>query len=350
MTSPVPMIARAVESFDHWVRTPVDPRPLAWFRSWLGLLSLVNLWLLWPDMPMWLADDGVLPPAVHRDLIVGTRISIFLATGYSDAAIGIIRGLAFAGGLGLVLGIYPRFSAFCGWLAAVSYAYRNMDILHSGDNLIRIGMFFLIFARTDGCLSLPHAIRHRFSRRSGLGEDAGCCLVPAWPQRILQVQLCILYLVAGIWKAMGPTWRHGTAVGMVLQLGEFQRFPIPGFFMTPVMSQVMTYGTLAFELGFPVLVWVPRLRLPVLLTGLAFHAGLDWVMNVQLFQWLITAYYLLFMHVEPSCAAATERVGTPVSLSGPVSCAPMSGPVCSGQPAREVPRSSSSPEPCRAPS
>jgi hypothetical protein len=61
------------------------------------------------------------------------------------------------------------------------------------------------------------------------------------------------------------------------------------------MSQLMTYGTLAFELGFPVLIWIPKLRLPVLLAGLAFHAGLDWVMNVQMFQWLITAYYLLWL-------------------------------------------------------
>ena len=64
MTSPWAGILRAVVAFDHWVRDPVDPRPLAWFRSWLGLLSLVNLWLLWPDMPMWLGNDGVLPAAV----------------------------------------------------------------------------------------------------------------------------------------------------------------------------------------------------------------------------------------------------------------------------------------------
>ena len=336
MTSPAAVIARAFEAFDHWVRVPVDPRPLAWFRCWLGVLSLVNLWLLWRDMPMWLANDGVLPPAVHRDMIGGMRASIFLATGYSDAAIGLIRGLALAGGIGLVLGICPRLSAFCGWLAAVSYAYRNMDILHSGDNLLRIGMFFLIFARTGGCLSLPRAIRRWLSWPADPEEGSSPGLVPAWPQRILQVQLCILYLVAGIWKATGPTWRHGTAVGLVLQLGEFQRFPIPDVVMTPVMSRVMTYGTLAFELGFPVLIWVPSLRLPVLLSGLAFHAGLDWAMNVQLFQWMITAYYLLWLK--------------PISPSRPVSSAPTSGPACSDRPAREVPRSSSSPAPCRAPS
>jgi hypothetical protein len=295
MTSLWAGIVRAATAFDQWVREPVDPRPLAWFRSWLGLLSLVNLWLLWPDMPMWLGNDGVLPPALHRERIGDTRISIFMLTGYSDAAIGIVRGLGLAGGLGLWLGIFPRSAAFCAWLAAVSYSYRNMDILHSGDNLIRIGAFFLIFARTDGVFSLPDAVRRRFFGQASPDSEPRVSLVPAWPQRILQIQLCILYLAAGIWKAMGPTWRNGTAVGLVLQLGEFQRFPIPDFFMTPVMSQLMTYGTLAFELGFPVLIWIPRLRLPVLVAGLAFHAGLDWVMNVQMFQWLITAYYLLWL-------------------------------------------------------
>lgn len=335
MTSPWGTVTKACAAFDHWVRDPVDPRPLGWFRSWLGLLSLVNLWLLWPDMPMWLGNDGVLPPAVHRELISGPRISIFMITGYDDAAIWLIRGLAVAGGLGLSLGIFPRSAAFCGWLAAVSYAYRNPSILHSGDNLIRIGMFFLIFARTGGVPSLPAAVWRRFFPRAG-DDPPAAELVPAWPQRILQIQLCILYLVAGIWKATGPTWRNGTAVGLVLQLGEFQRFPIPEGLMTPVMSKVMTFGTLAFELGFPVLVWIPALRLPVLLAGLAFHAGLDWVMNVQLFQWLITAYYLLWLN--------------PVSSSRGASSAPTSGPACTAPPARRVPHSSSSPAPCRAPS
>ena len=306
MMSPWNGVVRAADAFDHWVRDPVDPRPLAWFRSWLGLLSLVNLWLLWPDMPMWLSNDGVLPPAAHRELLVDTRISVFMIIGYSDAAIGIIRGLGLAGGLGLWLGILPRCAAFCVWLSAVSYSWRNMDILHSGDNLIRIGAFFLIFAHTEGVFSLLHAVQRWFFRQASTEGQPRASLVPAWPQRILQVQLCILYLVAGIWKAMGPTWRNGTAVGFVLQLGEFQRFPIPDFFMTPVMSQLMSYGTLAFELGFPLLVWIPRLRIPVLIAGLAFHAGLDWAMNVQMFQWLITAYYLLWLQ---------PRRGTPSASS-----------------------------------
>jgi hypothetical protein len=248
-------------------------------------------------MPMWLGNDGVLPPAVHGRLSGGWRISVFMLTGYHDAAIAVIRGLGLAGGLGLWLGICPRCAACCAWLAATSYAWRNMDIVHSGDTLVRIGTFFLIFARTDGSLSLPRWLVRRRLRLGG--QPAVPSFVPAWPQRILQLQLCILYLAAGIWKATGPAWRDGTAVGMVLQLGEFQRFPIPDVLLTPAASRVMSYGTLALELGFPFLVWVPRLRVPTLLAGLAFHAGLDWVMNVQLFQWLITSFYLLFLRPPP---------------------------------------------------
>jgi hypothetical protein len=293
MRSCIGWIVRVATAFDRWVREPVDPRPLAWFRSWFGFLTLVNLWMLWPDMPMWLANGGVLPPDIHRQTVYGPALTVYLLTGYADASIWIIRLLALAGGLGLWLGAWPRCAACCVWLAATSYSWRNPSILHSGDCLVRIGAFFLMFARTDGAASLPRWLRRRL--RPGASDAWPPPAVPAWPQRILQLQLCILYFVTAVWKSMGGTWRDGTAVGMVLQLGEFQRFPIPDFFMTPLASQLFSYGTLAFEFGFPLLVWVPALRLPVLAAGLAFHAGLEWVLNVQLFQWLITSYYILFL-------------------------------------------------------
>ena len=307
------MLVRAVGGFDRWVRDPVDPRPLGWFRCWIGVLSLVNLLLLWPDMPMWLGDDGVLPPGVHRPPLAGPAATVY-AIASGTAAIWLIRTLGIAGGLGLCLGVFPRIAAACTWLAVTSFSWRNASILHSGDSLFRIAAFFLIFARTDAVLSLPRWLRRAVRPR---GEDVPeeLPLVPAWPQRILQLQLCILYLVTGIWKSTGPAWRDGSAVGIVLQMGEFERFPIPDFLVTPGMSQLMTYATLLFELGFPLLVWIPRLRVPVLVFGLAFHAGLEWILNVQLFQWTITAFYLLFLQPGRSHAPqAGDR--TPSSGGG----------------------------------
>jgi hypothetical protein len=205
-----------------------------------------------------------------------------------------MRLFGFLGGLGLLTGILPRTSAFLTWMTASSIAWRNPDILNSGDNLIRIGSFFLMFARSGESFNLIHLFQSWRRRMYGPHRVK----IPAWPQRILQLQLCIVYLVAGVWKAKGDPWLDGSAVGTVLQLGEFQRFPIPDFVMTPLASSALTFFTLGFELSFPFLVWVPKLRFPILVLGILLHAGLEWMMNVQLFQWVITSYYLLFLGFE----------------------------------------------------
>ncbi len=277
-----------------WIEAPTDPRPIAWFRAWLGLLCLVNLALLWPDMPMWLGNEGVLPPAAHASTIDGRRLTLYAFTGYTDHTITLIRVCGVVGGVSLLLGVYPRWGALLSWLAVSSFAWRNMFILHSGDNLLRIGSFFLIFAQSAGAFSVPAWLRRRRAQRISPVVPPPD-LVPAWPQRILQLQLCVTYCVTGFVKATGQAWQEGEAVGTVLQLGQLQRFPIPDFLMTPLASHVMSYVTLAVELGFPFLIWIPRLRVPVLLVGLAFHLGLEWMLNIQLFQWTIIGFYPLFL-------------------------------------------------------
>jgi hypothetical protein len=51
------------------------------------------------------------------------------------------------------------------------------------------------------------------------------------------------------------------------------------------------------------------MRLPLLVCGLAFHAGLEWILNVQLFQWTITAFYLLFLQPGPRRRAVDTGSG-----------------------------------------
>ena len=57
--------------------------------------------------------------------------------------------------------------------------------------------------------------------------------------------------------------------------------------------------------------------MPVLLVGIVFHAGLEWTMNVQLFQWLITAYYLLFLGPLFSTSTQATAVGPAATTAGP---------------------------------
>ena len=251
---------------------------------------------------MWFGNDGVLPPGVHASITHGMRINLYMLTGYRDETITIMRAAGVMGCLSLVFGYYPRVGAVLSWLALSSISWRNMNILHSGDALLRIGSFFLIFADSSAAFSI-----HASFQKSSAQEPRR---IAAWPQRILQLQLCATYFVAGIWKLKGMPWQDGTAVGTVLQLGEFQRFPLPDFMVTPVMSQLMTYHTLIVELGFPFLVWIPRFRRPTIIIGLLLHLGLEWTLNIQMFQWTITAYYILFLMPSRSSNSPTRNRGS----------------------------------------
>jgi hypothetical protein len=118
-----------------------------------------------------------------------------------------------------------------------------------------------------------------------------------WAQRLIQIQLAVAYLATVRWKLAGHTWVDGTAVYYATRLHEFARFPVPYVFDHLWTIKLMTWGTLAVELALGTLVWFRRLRYPVLLAGLLLHLGLEYSMNIQLFQWVMISAYVLF--IEP---------------------------------------------------
>ena len=52
------------------------------------------------------------------------------------------------------------------------------------------------------------------------------------------------------------------------------------------------------ELGLGTLVWFRELRYPVLLAGLCLHLGIEYAMNIPLFEWISIATYAVFIYPE----------------------------------------------------
>ena len=93
-------------------------------------------------------------------------------------------------------------------------------------------------------------------------------------------------------------WNDGSAVGQVLNLLEFRRFPLPDLLRSAAMSQALTGFAATVEILFPLLVWFKDTRKPALIAGLLLHLGMEWSLNIQLFQPTILSLYLLFMSPE----------------------------------------------------
>ena len=91
-------------------------------------------------------------------------------------------------------------------------------------------------------------------------------------------------------------WHEGTALGMALRIKDLQRFAVPEWlFQQSILLNLATWGTLAFESCFLFLVWNRKLRPWVLGVGVAFHLGIDIVLDIGFFSVALWLSYLAFV-------------------------------------------------------
>ena len=72
----------------------------------------------------------------------------------------------------------------------------------------------------------------------------------SFPVRLIQLQVAIVYLSTGLTKLYGVKWQNGTALAYTLQLDSFSRHDWQTLVKIPLLINLMTYGTLLFEVSF----------------------------------------------------------------------------------------------------
>jgi hypothetical protein len=143
------------------------------------------------------------------------------------------------------------------------------------------------------------------ARRRRKNAGTGPVLIPPWSVRLMQIQIALVYLFTGLVKLSAPyydddgsfaqDWLTGEAVYWVLNDVALARWPYAWLPVPLVVCRLLSWATLAFELGFPLLVLFRRVRPWLLLAGLAFHLGI-WVhTEVGWFSPVSMCWYALFL-------------------------------------------------------
>lgn len=276
---------RVILGFWRWLTEPVSPLPLAAFRILFGLILLLNGAFLFQDLGMWFETNGIFPLSLAKSMIGIYRLNVFLQLGDSHAIVSTVFWIYMVASALLMAGLFPRRMALIAYIALASFDHRNIYILHSGDTFIRVISFLMIFAPSGAALSVESLIR---------GYPLKSINPAAF--RAIQFQVCLLYAAAFCFKAKGASWMNGNSVYIVQQVTEFQRFPVPDFMRTAFMSKVLTWGTLAIEGTFPLLVWFRDTRLLAILFMVLLHLGIEFSMNIQLFEWTLISAMALFLN------------------------------------------------------
>jgi hypothetical protein len=242
-------------------------------RIAVGLMWVAVYATLVPNMTMLFDGELGLPLATMRGRYGGNHIAWFDGIhGWQVPAL-VYGGMAAAGLF--TVGVLPRVAGVVAYLIHLGLQHRCFTWMDGSDDLARMLLAFMLLAP--------------LGRRSAT--------LPAWPLRLCQLQVAVMYLATAAWKAAGSDWPGGTALYWALSDPRWQRLNLD-LVLSSQLGQLglslATLGTLVVEFAMPVLLLWPRTRRAAVLLGLALHLGILATMRVGLFTPMVMASYAAF--------------------------------------------------------
>jgi len=280
----------AVRVWNEFFFAKQSPVPICLFRIIYGALVIATLLLLRPDWLTWYGVHGWVSLPTALKLEPGNRLNLFAIIPQSDSWINALFWFALGSAVLLTIGLFTRINSILVFVFLTSIQQRNLYITRGGDTFLRLAGFFLIFAPAGAAFSVDRLIRIRRGKEPAVIEARR-----PWAQRMIQIQLSLLYFVTFLMKIKGAPWLQGSALFYVYHLDELKRFPVPNWFFKPIMLKLGSWSALALEFSLGVLIWVRDFRYVLLSLGLLFHLWLEYSLNIPLFQWDILSEYVLFV-------------------------------------------------------
>ena len=285
------------KGWDGFWFKPVDVIPVSCFRFCFCSVLLVMYLIRFFDIRIFFYESGLISSLSAKALrqmpsdkalafILSSDVLLYL----SYLAFIIILLLMALGAAGRVLSIIA-------FVLHLIFIQRNPSILFGADMVATFWLFYLMFTNSNRQIKWVH---YFLNRRRGLISDR-----PEkgdWLNtigfRFIQIQICVIYMFSGLEKLRGSSWWEGTAIWEALSFYDFALMDFSFLLSLPVVSAVLVAFTILFEVYFPVLIWQPRLRKALLLSGLLLHLGIAFCLNLYFFSFIMLSSYVLFIPPE----------------------------------------------------
>jgi hypothetical protein len=277
------LIQATVDGWNRFWFSTADPASLAVIRISIGLVLVYShsVWALNSDSffgaAAWLNSDAV--SAIQSG---GYAASTLWWVDGSPTLIATVHAVALLNALLLSFGLWSRVAAPVAFLLTASFANRNPAALYGFDQVLGFVTLYLCVNSGHGWLSVDRW--REFRRRE---KDAGSHavrdseIVVSRPSvsaniamRLIQLHLCLIYLVAGLAKLKGAAWWSGVAFWGAIGNLEYQTLDMTWLVEWPMIVSLLTVTALAWEISYAALVWNRWTRPLVLAFGVMVHAGI----------------------------------------------------------------------------
>jgi hypothetical protein len=286
---------------EGWLFAPGDPRRLAAVR--IGLCGLLAARLAGGPY----LELAAQPPALFRPI----SFLRLLERMPSPEVVAALQAFALAAAVLAMVGLLTRVTLPLAWLAALPLVAMTSSlgkVVHN-DVLLLLCLVPLLAAPAGAAWSLDARLRPPAGRGPAFG----------WPVRTAMVVVAGAYLFSGLAKLFhaGPAWVASDNLRWVLYASSDGQ-PVPNPFALfvadrPLLAQLVAAATLAVELGFPLVLWRPRLAWLFVPAVVAMHAGIGLAMHLD---YSVMAATVVVVMVD--WAALADRLRRPAATpAGP---------------------------------
>jgi hypothetical protein len=224
-------------------------------------------------------------------------------------------------------GLFTRVTAVLTWAFQLNYIHRSMTIWFGMDAMIAFLTLYLMIGPCGRVLSLDRLIARW---RSGKMQPVLATWTATVPLRLIQLHMCLVYLIAGVAKLQGKQWWFGNATWLTMNAPLFNDNFNVDWIANPQLGEwfwhyvcfFSSYATLVFEIGFPFLIWNKKLRPWFLFGAFVLHLGIGLLMGLAEFGLVMLAGCMAFIPPEGFRWFMNSLFGTKVFSSPVVTYSP----------------------------
>lgn len=300
---------RVIADWDAFWFAPRSTRVLSLYRIALGLVLLAAIAWRAPWVETLYSDAGLITASTLREVRGFTLPSLLMANS-DPLTVHILYCVFAAAAVGFTVGYGTRYCSIAVFALAASFHVRNHLVHNSGDAAIVAMLFLFQFAPENQSYSVDRWLQRR--RNPARSPDSEPVFAP-WVQRAMQVQIALLWLMAGYHKAHGTLWYTGSAMYYIFGQVAFAVPGVESWMNYPLLYTSLTHATVLAELAIPFLLWFRQARAYAVALVLAIQLWILVFMTLPVFPLFTLASTLLFFDEDQLFGRCRE---TPSPVQG----------------------------------
>lgn len=182
-------------------------------------------------------------------------------------------------------------------VCSVLYAYFcNLDAISTMTKYSVMVSHILLLLACSNCGKL-WSVDAWLSKRAG--NDPDFAVGEAWPRRLAQIFIGVVYFGAAITKMNTPAFLSGDQLNFWMLTHINFRHPLGELLsLYPVLLKFMSYAAIVWEVTFIFLVWRGPWRSLVLSVGILFHFMTVLTLGLMIFPMVCFSCYLCFLDMQ----------------------------------------------------